>query len=53
MMGGHKKWCGGDLINDSWRAQINHINPRGSQPNLIVLHRHLSATSICLNEPVT
>ena len=29
------------------------LKPRGSQPNLIVLHRHLSAMSICLNEPVT
>ena len=27
------------------------LDPCGSQPKLIALHRHLSAMSICLNEP--
>ena len=27
------------------------LDPHGSQPKLIALHRHLSAMSICLNEP--
>ena len=35
------------------KLHVMLLNPRGSQPNLIVCHRHLFAMSICLNEPET